>query len=293
MYSNIPDATPVCPGGTAYTIKPGDALYNLARRFNTTIAAIRNANPGLNPTNLQLGQTICIPVAPTGQPCPGGFIYTVRSGDTFYSISRRYGVVVPALAAANPDIDPKALRAGQQLCIPAAAPPVACPGGFTYTVRSGDTIYSIARRYGITVPALTTANPNIAPKALRVGQQLCIPAAAPPPITCPGRLYTIQSGDTLYKIARQFGYTLDALLEVNPGLNPNALVVGQTLCLPPSPGGGPFPCPAGSIYIIQAGDTLYSIAGRRGISLSTLLAANPQITDITKLTVGDPVCIPG
>jgi LysM repeat protein len=236
MFPKNLEATPACPGGTVYTIKPGDALYSLARRFMTSVEEIINANPGLIPTRLQLGQQICIPVAPAPGPCPGGFAYTVKSGDTFYRIAQRSGIAVSALAAANPDIDMNALR---------------------------------------------------------IGQQLCVPAVAPPPPTCPGRLYTIKPGDTYYRIARQFGYTLDALLEVNPGINPDALVVGQTLCLPPSPGGGPFPCPAGSIYILQAGDTLFGIAHRRGISLNTLLAANPQITDITKLTVDDPICIPG
>lgn len=236
MLSNQPQATPACPGGTVYTINPGDSLYGLARRFNTTVAAIINANPGITPTNLQLGQQICIPVAPTPGPCPGGFVYIVKSGDTFFSIAQRNGIAVAALSAANPGVNPDALR---------------------------------------------------------VGQQLCVPAPAPSPQPCPGRLYTIQAGDTFYKIARQFGYTLDALLAANPGVNPDSLRVGQSLCLPPSPGGGPLPCPAGSIYVIQPGDTLYSIARRRGISLNTLLAANPQITDVNRIPVGEPICIPG
>lgn len=236
MFSYRLESVSACPGGTQYTIKPGDALYTLARRFNTTINAIINANPGINPTNLQLGQVICIPAAPSPGPCPGGFAYIVKSGDTFFSIARRYGIAVPALSAANPGVDPNALR---------------------------------------------------------VGQQLCIPAAAPPQEPCPGRLYTIQPGDTFYGLARRFGYTLDALLAANPGVNPDSLRVGQAFCLPPAPGGGPFPCPAGSIYVIQPGDTLYAIARRRGISLNALLAANPQITDVNRVPVGEPVCIPG
>lgn len=71
-----------CPGGTVYTIRPGDSLFSLAQRFNTTIQAITAANPGIDPTNLQLGQRICIPVAPTPSPCSGGFLFTIRVGET-------------------------------------------------------------------------------------------------------------------------------------------------------------------------------------------------------------------
>ena len=235
FHAMAEDPPPACPNGTVYTIRPGDSLFGLAGRFGTSVDAILAANPGINPTNLQLGQQICIPVVPTPGPCPGGFQYFVKPGDTFFSIARRFGIAVPALEAANPGV-----------------------------------------------------NPN----ALRIGQGICIPAAAPPTEECPGRIYTVQPGDTFYGIARRFGYTVDAIFAVNPGVNPNALQVGQTLCLPPSPGGGPFPCYGGSIYIVEPGDTFFSIARRRGIPLSALVAANPQITDFNRLTVGDPVCIP-
>jgi LysM repeat protein len=234
MYYEVINSDPVCPGGTLYTIKPGDSLYGLARRFNTSVNAIIATNPGINPTNLQLGQQICIPVAPAPGSCPGGFLYTVVIGDTFYSIARRNGIVVEALAAANPGVDPNRLQIGRQICVPAPAPPVT---------------------------------------------------------PCPGAPYTIQPGDTFIEIARRFGYTLDALLSINPGVDPQALQVGQVICLPPSPGGGPFPCFGGSIYIIKPGDTLYSIARRFGVTLDRLLEANPE-TDPDRLRVGDPVCIP-
>lgn len=230
----INQGPPACERGTLYTIKPGDSLYGLARRFNTSINAIIAANPGINPTNLQLGRPICIPVTPSPGPCPGGFPHTVTIIDTFYSIARRFGIAIAALAAANPGVDPNRLQ---------------------------------------------------------IGQQICVPAPAPPPAPCPGRNYTIQPGDTLIGVARREGYTLDALITVNPGINLNALQIGQIICLPPSPGGGPFPCFGGSIYIIRSGDTLYSLARRFGVSLNQLLSANPD-TDPGRLRVGDPVCIP-
>ncbi len=165
---------PSCPGGTLYRIIPGDSLYGLARRFNTTIGAIIAANPGIDPQNLQIGQQICIPVPPTGQ-CPGGFIYVIRPGDTYYSIARSFGTVVPALIAANPGVDPNRLLIGQSICVPAPSP-VPCPGGRLYTIVPGDTLYSIARRFNTTIAAILSANPGmIDPNYLRVGQIICIP----------------------------------------------------------------------------------------------------------------------
>ncbi|TCL57871.1 LysM repeat protein [Hydrogenispora ethanolica] len=226
-----PDA---CPGGTAYTIRPGDAFYNLASRFGTTVAALQAANPGVNPGNLVIGQTICIPVAVAPGPCPGGFSYTVLAGETLYGIAGRYGIAVQALLAANPGVHPEGLRVGQRICIP--------------------------------------AGPRVEP--------------------CPGRPYTIQAGDTFIGIARRFGYPLDALLAINPGLDPDRLQVGQTVCLPPAPGGGPFPCYGGTIYRVRPGDTLYAIARRYGLTPQQLLAANPDLRDPNALQPGQPVCIP-
>ncbi len=164
---------PRCPGGTIYTIIPGDSLYGLARRFNITVRSILAANPGIDPLNLQIGDRICIP-APDGNDCPGGFRYTIRAGDTFYSLARRFGTVVPALIAANPGVDPDRLMIGQSICIPAPSP-VPCPDGTLYTIVAGDTLYNLSRRFGVTVDEILEANPGLDPNNLQVGRMICIP----------------------------------------------------------------------------------------------------------------------
>lgn len=111
---------PFCPGGTVYTIRAGDSLYNVAQRFNTTITAIIRANPGLSPDDFRVGRRICIPVE--YREC-SGFLYTIRAGDSIYTIARRYGVWVQDLVDANPDIDPDDLFIGQEICIPGISRP--------------------------------------------------------------------------------------------------------------------------------------------------------------------------
>ncbi|MDD4694356.1 MAG: LysM peptidoglycan-binding domain-containing protein, partial [Firmicutes bacterium] len=230
----IPGTGPIpCPGGTLYTIQAGDTLYSLAQRYNTTVDAIIRANPGIDPNNLRIGQVICIPG--TGPiPCPGGTLYTIQAGDTLYSLAQRYNTTVDAIIRANPGIDPNNLRIGQVICIPGTGPGP-CPGGTLYTIQAGDTLYSLAQRYNTTVDAIIRANPGIDPNNLRIGQVICIPRAtleAESDPDCPGIIYTIRPGDTIYQLAIRYNTTVDRILRFNPGIDPNNLKVGQRICIP-------------------------------------------------------------
>lgn len=110
---------PACPEGNYYTIRPGDTLGDIAFRFNISTDDLIEANPGINPYNLRIGQVICIPLATPPVVCPPGTVtYTIRRGDTFYSIARRFNTTVDALIRTNPNINPNALLIGQKICIP-------------------------------------------------------------------------------------------------------------------------------------------------------------------------------
>ncbi len=180
-------------------------------------------------------------------PCPNGRMYTVKPGDSMFTIARQFNIPLATLIAANPQIaDPNMIFPGQMICVPgAAAPPMACPGGFTYTVQAGDSLYTIATRFGVPLSSLEAANPQIGnPDLIFPGQVICIPAAAQPPVTCPnGMLYTVRPGDTMFDIATRFGVTLQALLAANPQVaDPNKIFAGQTLCVP-AMAAGPVPPP--------------------------------------------------
>jgi len=102
--------------------------------------------------------------------------------------------------------------------------------------------------------------------------------------------YVIQPGDTLTAIAARFGTTVEAIVRVNPILvNPNAIYPGQIIRIPLA---GQAPIPMASLYIIQPGDTMASIARRFNIPVSALLRFNPQITNPNTIFPGQIITIP-
>jgi putative chitinase len=156
-----------------YQVKVGDTLGEIAEKFNTTLQAILALNPATDPDVLMAGQELKIP----GEAPPeyGGLrTYTVLRGDTLSAIAVRFAVSLAELQQVNNISDPDAIYPGQQLRIPgAAAAPTGQPK--TYTVRAGDTLYSIATRFGVTVWALQVANNLANPDQIYVGQELKIP----------------------------------------------------------------------------------------------------------------------
>lgn len=161
-------------------------------------------------------------------PTAGGTYYTVKAGDTLYSIAVKYKVTVAALAKANNITNYNLIRVGQVLLIPGTATP---PPATTvkYTVKAGDTLYSIATKYKITVAALAKANNITNYNLIQVGQVLIIPVAAPPVATVK---YTVKAGDTLYSIARTYNTTVAAIATANKIASPYIILVGQVLIIP-------------------------------------------------------------
>ncbi len=103
-----------------------------------------------------------------------------------------------------------------------------------YVVQPGDTLFSLARRFGTTVAAIMQANPQITdPNIIFVGQIITIPTAVPPTPPPGTSRYVVQPGDTLSAIARRFGITLQALRNANPQItNPDLIFPGQIIFIP-------------------------------------------------------------
>lgn len=168
------------PSGQVYTVRAGDTLYSIARRYGITVQQLAAANGISNVNFLSIGQRLIIPGRSTPTPPPATTTrYTVRAGDTLYSIARRYGVTVQQIVTANRLANANVIRVGQVLVIPGrtgSTPPAPQPPATRrHTVRAGETLYSIARRYGVTVQRIASANRITNPNLIRVGQVLIIP----------------------------------------------------------------------------------------------------------------------
>lgn len=115
-----------CPfGSIPYTIIEGDSLAKIAMRFGTTVEALRDANPDVNPYDLRPGQRLCVVQPVTELPeCPYENFYVIRRGDTLRSIASAFEVEVREILTANPDISPNNLQIDQVICIPLAPSPI-------------------------------------------------------------------------------------------------------------------------------------------------------------------------
>ncbi len=154
-----------------HTVHRGDSLYTIARRYGSSVSAIRQAN-NLRGSLIRPGQTLLVPrfggaaysPAPSARTTVGG-AYVVKRRDTLWDIARSFSLTVDALCAANGLSRWDTIHPGQRLVVPgAAATAVASKESATqagdqqYRVRKGDTLYDIARKFGTSVHALRQAN---------------------------------------------------------------------------------------------------------------------------------------
>jgi LysM repeat protein len=101
--------------GQFYTVRWGDTLWKIAVRFGTTVYKLAQLNGLSNPNRIIAGQTLCVK---PGGGTPWGFLYTIKWGDTLYSIAMRYGWSVWYLASVNHIANPDKIIAGQVILIP-------------------------------------------------------------------------------------------------------------------------------------------------------------------------------
>lgn len=211
-------------------------------------------------------------------------IHVVEKGDTLRRIAAHYGSTVAAIVAANPDLaDPDRIKPGQELTVPSDGRPASAARDAVSTP----------------VPGAERPGPGTTPKPTGRSR----PASKPSTTT-----YTIAAGDTLGKVAKAFGVTLPDLLAANPQItNPDVVKKGQVVAIPagaaaakhavasksePVPPSKPRPDRAEQTYTVATGDSMKTIAAGFGVTLTQLIAANPQIPDPNAIKRGQVLTIP-
>ena len=149
-----------------------------------------------------------------------GSFYTVKKGDTLYSLAKEYDTSVDMLKEVN-SLSSDFIKAGQRLEVPLEAE------AGTYTVKKGDTLFSLAKKYGVTVSELKKEN-KLANDSIYVGQALSVPTHG---FKNAEGIYVVNPGDTLFNISKRFGVSLKELKQVN-GLKEDMVLIGQQLVIP-------------------------------------------------------------
>ena len=163
-------------------------------------------------------------------------IYTVQPGDTLSGIARLYGSAVQAIINVNNIINPNLIYPGAVLLIPVEEEddPEGPPGSLIYSVQPGDTLYTISLLFGVSVQSIMALNNIPNPSQIYPGLKIVLPVNAVNPFQPiePGIIrYTVLPGDTIYRIARRFGTTVQSILNSNPGLDPLRLIPGRVITI--------------------------------------------------------------
>ncbi|MBL7980330.1 MAG: LysM peptidoglycan-binding domain-containing protein [Flavobacteriales bacterium] len=229
-------------------------------------------------------------------------VHHVEAGQTLYAIARTYAVPVDALLAANPAAS-AGLSIGQELLVPKdavvkkevkAAPTMAKDGELVHTVAKKETLFGIARNYGVDVNVLLERNPE-AQTGLREGMAIVVPVAGkvqgqPDAVTRPAVPeniveHTVKQGETLYALGQLYGVAPEAIQKANGGL-PEGLKAGSVVRIPLPPGAKApvVPVPA----IPNAGERItvtyllpFSIA--RNDSVMALPKDEPRFYEATRI----------
>ncbi len=188
------------PPDTRHRVQRGENLTSIARRYGVPVATLKQAN-NLRSSTIHAGDTLVIPGVPSVGAEPAEAVAEAR----------------PDIAAQLPERQPAAASASKPR---------------VYTVKRGDTLWGVARKHGVTVPALASANGLSSKSQLTAGARLEIPGAsgATAPAGESTRMtYKVRSGDTLSEIAEKFNVSVRQLMSWNNLRSSSSLRSGQRI----------------------------------------------------------------
>lgn len=201
-------------------------------------------------------------------------IYTVKKGDSLWKIANKYNTTVGKLKSAN-NLKTNTLSVGQKLVIPSIS--VSPEVSDTYIVQKGDSLWSIANKFNMTVSELKNLN-NLTNNLLSIGQVLKIKDSSSNGETT----YTVQKGDSLWVIANKYGITTEELKSYN-NLTSNLLSIGQVLKIPQGK------TSTENIYTVKKGDSLWTIANRYNTTVEKIKVLNNLTSNL--LSIGQQLKI--
>ncbi|MDX8339894.1 LysM peptidoglycan-binding domain-containing protein [Draconibacterium sp. IB214405] len=303
-------------------VRTGETIYSLTKKYGITSAELEQLNPSIS-QGLTIGQVLKLPYSegldlqnsPSAQKGdPSGFIkHKIESkSETAYSIAKKYGITVEELHAYNPTV--RKFKKRTELNIPFweeveevgddTKPETVGAGEFiTHQVVSGETLYSLAKKYGTTEQEIIALNPGA--EQLKTGMILKIKSGGfeesldlPQPIENSGkRNYTehiIESGETMWGTTRKYNVSEEELKALNPILN-TGFPAGAVIKIPIAEAAGSLAKPvneeAFDKHLVEKGETLYGLSKQYNLSIPDIIKYNP-ILDRRNLGYGETILIP-
>lgn len=208
--------------------------------------------------------------------------HTVVKGDTYWTISQKYGIDFTALLQANNATTSSQLEIGDKVYVP--------EGSTTHTVVKGDTYWTISQKYGIDFNTLLAVNNATTSSWLEIGDKVIIPSSQ--------AVHTVVKGDTYWTISQKYGVDFTALLKANNATTASWLEIGDKVLIPTSSSSSSSSSSASTTpyityttYTVKSGDTYWSIANNHGIPMSELLEVN-GLTENSYIYAGQKLTIP-
>ncbi|WP_372773390.1 LysM peptidoglycan-binding domain-containing protein [Mangrovibacterium sp.] len=305
----------------SYKVKSGETIYSISRAFGIEGEVLLNENPQLV-SGLKAGQELRIPI-PGGEnlqqeELPSFLTYRVRRGNTLHYIAKRFGITVEDIVHYNPQAE-SGIKRGDRLRIPdkddlarikekaAKAKEVESSGLQIHIVKTGETLYSISKKYNCSVVDILKVNPN-AGQNLAIGMKLQIPSTQ---VESDSQnqtnestdqsvrsdsffIHLVESGETFWSLEQKYHTTKAELIDYNPVLR-EGLKVGFRIRIPnknvPSIEVVPTDESAFTKYEVKRGETVYGLAKRFNRTVAELKRVNP-VLDYRGLVEGETILIP-
>lgn len=310
-----------------HKVTKGDTLWSISKQYNISFELILDLDNIKDKDTLSIDQIIKIPQG--NLPAADYTVHIVEKGDTLWTIAQRYNLTVNLILANNNISNSELISIGQEMKIPShknavvetnivnqaiideknnninnniSQPKNTEP--IIYTVKAGDNLWNISRKYGVSVEVIIDVNNFRDKDFLSLGQKLEIPAIGggvpdsnkkqePTIIT-----YTVVKGDNLWSISQRFDVKMTSIISTNNLKEISRLSIGQKLKLPitnmniaKAEGYSQDAAVEEIIYYVKKGESLWSISRDYNVKLEAIIAAN-SITDASKISAGQQLRIP-
>ena len=235
-----------------HVVSKDETFFSICKKYNIDQTELMAANPKLI-HGLKTGESLNIPYHKTNETKENSqfIIHQAKKGETLYSISKIYNIPIEAIIKLNPECKDQ-VKENQEVRIPAVFGQAKSDepnllkneekekiNYATHTVIHGETFYSLIRQYGVTKEQLVELNPELK-DGLKDGSEIKIPVVekvSNEPSIMPNENYTehvVEPGETLYGICAKFKVTKEEVKRLNPGLNRENLITGETILIPKS-----------------------------------------------------------